>query len=177
MLRSLVGSEMCIRDRVSTQSTGEVCMSDMAMATEHLEDGLAQEAMFEDLEKKINRPLQDDERQFLLTGDVLLSGDQISTAIKADELEAQKKRLKDLQNLFALIKDLNTKVHDSDEKMQETQDKVDKAVNEYIKTGTQDLGKAKNYADAIRRKKRISLVVGILVFIAVALILFFVLKK
>eukprot|EP00658_Telonema_sp_P-2_P010613 TRINITY_DN14002_c0_g1_i4.p1 TRINITY_DN14002_c0_g1~~TRINITY_DN14002_c0_g1_i4.p1 ORF type:complete len:173 (+),score=36.56 TRINITY_DN14002_c0_g1_i4:168-686(+) len=29
MLRSLVGSEMCIRDRVSTQSTGVVCLSPM----------------------------------------------------------------------------------------------------------------------------------------------------
>eukprot|EP00658_Telonema_sp_P-2_P032242 TRINITY_DN23925_c0_g1_i3.p1 TRINITY_DN23925_c0_g1~~TRINITY_DN23925_c0_g1_i3.p1 ORF type:complete len:141 (+),score=50.88 TRINITY_DN23925_c0_g1_i3:216-638(+) len=121
--------------------------------------------LIEDLEHRINRPLNDDERVFLLTGE------QVDVAIRADELELQKKRLNDLQNLFGLIKDLNSSVHDSDEKMKETQKKVETATEDYIATGTSSLAGARDHMDAIRRKKRISIGVGILVLIAVVVVI------
>merc|ERR1712166_405806 len=68
------------------------------------------EVLLEQMEEARGEPLAEDERHFLLTGDIL------DRAIKQDEIAVQKKRLKELKELFELIQELNANVHDDQEK-------------------------------------------------------------
>merc|ERR1712166_1248221 len=125
------------------------------------------EGLLEQMEEARGEPLKEEERHFLLTGDIL------DRAIKQDEIVIQKKRLKDLKDLFELLKELNTNVPADQEKMDAIHKAVDHTVNEHIAGAKTDLISAQRHKDALRKKQRICCIILAVAIVVGGLILYF----
>eukprot|EP00656_Telonema_subtile_P047015 TRINITY_DN5378_c0_g1_i2.p2 TRINITY_DN5378_c0_g1~~TRINITY_DN5378_c0_g1_i2.p2 ORF type:complete len:148 (+),score=51.39 TRINITY_DN5378_c0_g1_i2:208-651(+) len=130
------------------------------------------ESVFERMEVEMNDPLSEEERHYLITGDVL------NRAIKQDELAIQKARLKELKELFELVKELNANVHADQETLDKIHKAVDHTVNGHIQAGKHDLVAAQKHKDALRRKQRIFFVLlGVAIIIAGLIVYFKIIKN
>eukprot|EP00658_Telonema_sp_P-2_P065334 TRINITY_DN5459_c0_g1_i3.p1 TRINITY_DN5459_c0_g1~~TRINITY_DN5459_c0_g1_i3.p1 ORF type:complete len:175 (+),score=97.16 TRINITY_DN5459_c0_g1_i3:103-627(+) len=159
MLRSLVGSEMCIRDR----DMGGPDRSD------------AYEKAVEYAEKRARAEELSDEQLKEFEKMVVMTEETLNKQLTVDEIKIQEKRLKDLEDLKELMIDLHGKVNSSSKNQDEISKKC-KEVIELTYASKQDLKSAYEYKRALQRKK-LSFGIGILVgLIAAGLIIYFLVK-